>query len=226
MQASFTGNLLVASSSSIHPMYAGGVCLIVHQDNDQTIGVMLNRPMIPSPEAMGALFGTSEPPEDDSKDDQGDSGDVSTSPSMASAPRLPQPNQPPALPMHLIKIPMGQLHFGGPISGPVVALHRSFEHAEIEPVVGIYVAAQREHLEQLIAEHSEAFRLIVGHLRWTNQELAQEIEAGWWHVLPATVDNAFLPAHGMWPRLVRRATARSLASWIGTPDVEMAGELN
>jgi putative transcriptional regulator len=220
MQASFTGNLLVASSSSTHPMYAGGVCLIVHQDDAQTIGVMLNRPMIPSPEALGALLGFSEPT-------SGASEDVSPSESSLKVSRLDQPDQPPATPpVHLIKIPMGQLHFGGPISGPVVALHRSSEHAEIEPVVGIYVAAQREHLEQLIKEHSEAFRLIVGHLRWTNLELAQEIEDGWWHVLPATVDNAFLPAHGMWPRLVRRATSRSLASWIGTPDVEMAGELN
>ena len=57
MIESFTGNLLVASSLVTDPIYAGGVCLVVHQDDTNVIGVMLNRPMKPTPEALVAMLG-------------------------------------------------------------------------------------------------------------------------------------------------------------------------
>lgn len=220
MHASFTGNLLVASSSTTHPLYSGGVCLVVHQDEDQAIGVMLNRPMDLVPDAAAILV-------DPQRGDtiarlEGDSDPENPGHPQSSSLSRTSPGPSPQIPA----IPVGQLHFGGPMSGPVVALHRSVEHAEMEPGVGIYVAAQREHLEQLVQEKDRSYRLIVGHLKWTGQELTDEIETGIWHVLPATADNTFLPARGMWPRLVRRATTRSLAGWLGTPDVEGIAELN
>ena len=56
MKELLTGNLLVASSLVSDPVLAGGVCLLVHQDDSHVIGVMLNRPMKPSAEALLSML--------------------------------------------------------------------------------------------------------------------------------------------------------------------------
>ncbi len=118
------------------------------------------------------------------------------------------------------------MHFGGPLSGPVVAIHQDSQFAEAEPGVGIYVAAQRHHLEDLIKHPIAPYRLIVGHLGWKTEDLISEIDAGVWHMIPATTESVFAPAREMWPRLIRRATSNSMAKWIGVADQPYAFELN
>lgn len=278
MQNSQLGKLLVASTVTNHPIYAGGVCLIVHEDDEHTIGVMLNRPLQPNIAAMTELMNAAaqdavdkdaadkvaadedatddqellsdagsdesleddmnqwsetdwEPEEDDwsaenfeAPDSFEDNADENSGGSNRIASKFDLEG---ALETDSTGMtPLGQLHFGGPVSGPVVALHGSSEHAEMETGAGIYVAAHKDHLEQLVREQSERFRLIVGHLRWSPGALESEIEAGLWHPLPATPDEVFAPAAGMWPRLVRRATSRSMAGWIGTTDLVDAASWN
>lgn len=220
-QESLTGNLLVASSLVSNPMYSAGVCLVVHQDADHVIGVMLNRPMKPNPDAMAKMFGKKSadpesknrldgpPPQDDAGSEPTDlvpkTDAVSVMEGMAN---------------------LGLVHFGGPLSGPVVAIHQLSQFAETETGAGIYMAAQKQHLEDLVRQKPGAYRLIVGHLGWETEQLQHEIEAGVWHTLPATAESVFASATSMWPGLIRRATSRSLARWIRTPDVLGAAELN
>jgi len=191
-------------------MYSGGVCLIVHQDDTDVIGVMVNRPIQPSPDALLEMLGAA-----DAADDADDGplaiknrvGDqLSPTPADAS--------------------PIGTLHFGGPRSGPVVAIHQTSQFAEAETGEGIYVAATKEHLQELVREQPAPYRLVVGHLGWETDELQQELDAGLWHVVPATAESVFSSAAEMWPRLIRRATSNSVARWIGVPDLPHSGELN
>lgn len=195
MVDSLAGNLLVASTLVQDPVCANSVCLLVHHDADGAIGVMLNRPLNPSPDALMAMLGQKAAPDTN---------------------RLPAPAAKPA----------GTVHFGGPLSGPVVAIHNMSEFAEAETGPGIYVAAQKHHLEGLVSGPHGPMRLIVGHLGWQNDQLQQELEAGIWHLLPATADAVFASDRDMWPRLIRRATARSVADWIGVVDKPDAAELN
>jgi putative transcriptional regulator len=208
----FTGHLLVASSLVTDPIYAGGVCLVVHQDEANVIGLMLNRPFQPSPAAIATMFGNSNPTPISKKrlTRQG------THHQFGSVGPKSEATQPLS----------GMLHFGGPLSGPVVAIHQTSQYAEAETGIGIYVAAQKQHLESLVREQSSPYRLIVGHLGWQWEQLDAEIEAGFWHVVPAIADTVFGSAKEMWPRLIRRATSNSLARWLGVPDLISAGELN
>ena len=210
-----TGNLLVASSLVNDPINAGGVCLVVHHDETDVIGVMLNRPMKPLPGALKAMLGDQTEPAPGNRfsvQRPGSDGDAGAAPDSGdpwaghSAWRM--------------------LHFGGPLSGPVVAIHQMSQLAEAETGAGIYVAAQKQHLEDLIRHQGSPYRLIVGHLGWKTEELESEIEAGIWHVVPATADTVFSAANEMWPRLIRRATSSSMAKWIGIEDVVGAAELN
>lgn len=111
------------------------------------------------------------------------------------------------------------VHFGGPLSGPVVAVHGTRSLAEAEAGQGVFMAAQREHLEQLVKNGSDDFRLIIGHSAWTTAQLSQEFSAGYWHVLPATQETALPVRIDLWPQLIRRATGASVASWVGARDI-------
>ncbi len=193
------GNLLVASSTVSDPVYAHGVCLVVHHQDDSIIGVMLNRPLQPDPAALLKLLGKSPP----------------------SSERFAKKTSEPPL-----ASPLGAVHFGGPLSGPVVAIHQISQYAEAETGQGIYVAAQKHNLESLVLQQPSPYRLIVGHLGWKTEQLQSELDAGVWHMLPATAEVVFSGAEEMWPGLIRRATTRSMARWIGMADVIGSGELN
>lgn len=278
MNQPLTGNLLVASSLVNDPVYAGGVCLIVHHDESNVIGVMLNRPMKPSAEALLEMLGNVESPADvghnrltendqhlldeeavddasqdqgadeatefeehgdEDKDhqwmeldaeplDQGEFDDQQVEQSLSrpsQADRSVEASQDPSLSEGQNSL-FGMLHFGGPRSGPVVAIHQTSQFAEAETGKGIYVAAQKQHLEELVRDHPAPYRLIVGHLGWEHDELAAEMDAGLWHIVPATTEAVFSPANEMWPQLIRRATSNSVARWIGIPDLVAAGDLN
>ncbi len=57
------------------------------------------------------------------------------------------------------------LHLGGPVSGPLIAVHTDGSLAEMEIVPGLYFSAHRDHIAQLISQPNERFRLFVGHGR-------------------------------------------------------------
>lgn len=252
MQDRFHGNLLVASTTVPNPLFEGGVGLIVHQDDDHTIGVMLNRPL--NPQAVVPVNGIEDKGESASERPRFDTNLISSefvdlesdefeeerdepffdapsdlenheatelSPSSPTdfSPKEILANHPNNDLADFLNQTLPQLHFGGPMSGPVVAIHQSSEYAEMETGSGIFIAAHRDHLEQLLQKNQNPCRLIVGHLRWEADRLQDEIDAGWWHTMPATADRVFSPAVGMWERLVRPATERSMRRWIGIPDL-------
>lgn len=119
------------------------------------------------------------------------------------------------------------IHFGGPMAGPVVALHAQQQLAEAETGAGIYVAAQKEHLQELVSCTAEGpMRLIIGHAAWESGQLEKEIAAGAWYLLSATADRVFEADDSMWPHLVRTGVGHSLASWVGVDDTDGDPHLN
>jgi putative transcriptional regulator len=141
--------------------------------------------------------------------------------SLIDASQTPTPAQTPAPPAL-----SSLIHFGGPLSGPVLAIHGNMALAEAQTGAGIYVAAQKEHLEQLVREKPGNYRLIIGHAAWASGQLDKEIEAGVWHVLPATAEMVFGVDADLWPLLIRRATGSTLARLVGAPDNPIATALN
>jgi putative transcriptional regulator len=221
MVHSLTGQLLVASSLVTDPMYTGGVCLIVHHDETDLIGVMLNRPLKPTPEAIDMMIGESSHQKKTAfnankrlVNHTGKLGNKSTD----------SRSQTDYDPGNLT--PWNMLHFGGPLSGPVVAVHPIRQYGDVETGQGIYLAAQKHLLEHLVREHEGPCRLIVGHLGWEVDQLREEMDQGYWHILPATAETVFSPAPEMWPRIIRQATSGSLARWIGVKEVPEAADLN
>ncbi|MEL6106069.1 MAG: YqgE/AlgH family protein [Planctomycetota bacterium] len=211
---SMVGKLLVASSLVDDPVLHRAVCLVVHQDPENVFAVLLNRPMAPHPELKKLL--------DDPKPNGGRLTDSDDAPKNSNLP-IPSKPSPPAIgPSEAI----GAIHFGGPLSGPVVAVHDNHELAEAVAGKGVYVAAQRDALENIIREKSGSYRLIVGHLGWSHKQLADERKSGFWHVLDATDDDVFTSDQEIWSSVIRRATSRSVATWLGIADTPFSSEIN
>jgi putative transcriptional regulator len=189
---------------------------MVHHDDSGAIGVILNRPIMPPPQELlkllspAASTGGDAAPQPATKSSsgnrlpqqwtqaKGELGEVLSHGSNLSAP--------------------GMVHFGGPLSGPVVAVHGSSALAEVETGRGVYVAAQKDHLETLVRECPGDYRLIIGHAAWSADQLAGEFAAGYWHLLPATPETVFPLQADLWPYLIRRATGASVAAWVGAAD--------
>ena len=120
----------------------------------------------------------------------------------------------------------GKLHFGGPLAGPVVALHALPTLAEAETGPGVFMAAQQQHLEALLEEGQAVVRLIIGHSGWNAGQLESEIASGLWYVMPATAEAVFGSDDEMWPRLLRRASGQQLARWVGAKHVPARPDWN
>ncbi len=231
MTESLVGNLMIASTLVTDPLFCRGVCLMVHHDESGAIGVMLNRPIMPPPQELLKILG-SEIAGGDGAQTHPDTDELPAGPasSNASGSRLPaewqqgasdesgSANDGKITAVHGASGGSGLVHFGGPLSGPVVAVHGSLALAEVETGRGVYVAAQKDHLEALVRECPSDYRLIIGHAAWSAEQLANEFDAGMWHLLPATPETVF-PLHAdLWPYLIRRATGASVASWVGADD--------
>jgi putative transcriptional regulator len=98
------------------------------------------------------------------------------------------------------------LDMGGPVSGPLMALHREETLAEMDAHVpgGVYVAATKEHLEQLVSEAGQPCRIFVGHAGWTAGQLEREIGAGVWLLTAATAEHVFCEDEDLWRKVIRQ----------------------
>ncbi len=115
--------------------------------------------------------------------------------------------------------PPQHLHFGGPVSGPVVAVHDQEALADAGNGQGVYLAAQADTLKKLVFIAPEHYRLVVGHAVWTDGQLEKEIRQGLWYVLPALPDLVFASDDEMWMRGMRRVGTMLVQNVVGTSHV-------
>lgn len=98
----------------------------------------------------------------------------------------------------------GHIHVGGPVSGPLIALHTDETLAEMEILPGVYFAAQRDNLEQLVSQSQHAFRLFVGHSGWGGGQLEHELEEGSWLTTNASAEYVFFDETDLWKTVTKR----------------------
>jgi len=103
---------------------------------------------------------------------------------------------------------------GGPVSGPLMAVHTNQFFAEMEILPGVFLAAKRQHLDGLVLQQDDPLKVFFGHAGWGPGQLDNEIQAGGWLILPATTEYIFHRGDDLWERVSRQAARATLHSML------------
>lgn len=96
------------------------------------------------------------------------------------------------------------LNFGGPVPGPLLAVHTRKSLAEASLSQGIYLAADKDHLEKLVRHKKYPLRMFVGCAGWTKGQLEQELDAGAWLHMKAKREHVFADADELWQTVLHQ----------------------
>jgi putative transcriptional regulator len=96
------------------------------------------------------------------------------------------------------------IYIGGPVPGPVVAVHSLEPFAEHEVLPGLYVSTHRDALDLIVRKTGSALRLFSGNAGWGSGQLEGEMEAGGWLSTPATIDDVFADHETIWKTVTQR----------------------
>jgi putative transcriptional regulator len=95
------------------------------------------------------------------------------------------------------------VNLGGPVSGPLIAIHTDPDLAEMEVLPGVYLAAQKSHLDRLVAQDEHHYRVYLGHSGWGRGQLEGELEQGAWLTTPATREYVFHDGDDLWETVAK-----------------------
>lgn len=87
---------------------------------------------------------------------------------------------------------------GGPVEGPLIAVHTDESRSENEIIPGVYVATERDNLNELVQQNKHPVRLFTGYSGWGVGQLEGELEAGGWLTAPAKAEYIFYDGDDLW----------------------------
>lgn len=93
------------------------------------------------------------------------------------------------------------VYIGGPVQGPLIALHESLALAESSVIPGVFVSVSREQLNELVQQHDHQYRIFSGYSGWAPGQLENELDQGGWLTLPAKHDHVFASTDGLWKKV-------------------------
>ncbi len=118
------------------------------------------------------------------------------------------------------------LNLGGPVSGPLMALHTHEPLGGAEVLSGLYFSHDKTQLEALVQQQEHAFKLFVGHSGWGGGQLENEIQHGAWLTTPATTEYIFFDEDLLWVKLIRQIGSDTLCSLLKIKNVPDDPSLN
>ena len=108
------------------------------------------------------------------------------------------------------------LYLGGPVSGPLVALHSCEELSELEIVPGVHFTRNKADLDELTTDANGPFRFFVGNSGWGEGQLAMEIKEGAWYVVEATRELVFFDDTEIWSKMIEQVGRSMLGEILHT----------
>jgi putative transcriptional regulator len=102
------------------------------------------------------------------------------------------------------------IYIGGPVPGPLMAVHTLSDLSEKQILPGVYFATHRDYLDQLVRQ-DRPFRLFVGHSGWGSGQLESEMNQGGWLTSPATASDVFSDPETIWKTITGRIGLKIIA---------------
>ena len=93
------------------------------------------------------------------------------------------------------------INLGGPVAGPLMALHNSREVGENQIVPGVFLTTDKQGLNRLLESDDLTYRIFSGYSGWGSGQLESELEDGGWLTAPASADDIFHNPETMWKKI-------------------------
>lgn len=93
------------------------------------------------------------------------------------------------------------LFWGGPVEGPLMALHDSLALAEMQVLPGVFFSMQRQNIQALLERKNSVCRIYTGYSGWGNQQLDDEMQAGGWLSLVGSAELIFGDPELLWRKV-------------------------
>lgn len=106
----------------------------------------------------------------------------------------------------------GHVHLGGPVPGPIMSVHANQFFAELEIVPGVFFAAKKDNLDELVLQMDDPMRIFLGHAGWGPGQLENELDEGAWQTMPATAEYIFYDGTDLWETVRRKIAGTTLKS--------------
>lgn len=90
------------------------------------------------------------------------------------------------------------VYIGGPVQGPILALHNQYALSETHVMDGVYMTMSGEKLNQLVMEPDCELKTFTGYSGWAPDQLESEIDRGGWLLLPAEPRHVFGDSEQLW----------------------------
>jgi putative transcriptional regulator len=117
------------------------------------------------------------------------------------------------------------VHWGGPVAGPLVAIHQLEAFAEVEIMPGIYFSTDKKRVGKAIKQSAD-LRFYVGCAGWSSGQLEEEIAEGAWGILPARSVHVMAPPDNLWKQVGDELTLGVMYSKLGLQSLPDNPEAN
>lgn len=104
---------------------------------------------------------------------------------------------------------------GGPIGGPIIALHQDPDLGEMELVEHVFITSTSDSLKQLALRDSSRYLIVFGLTGWKRGQLSREIDNGTWFRLAGHADAVFDDPAWIWEKSLRRYGQQLLCDVVG-----------
>lgn len=105
------------------------------------------------------------------------------------------------------------IFLGGPVRGPIAALHSEEQRSDLEIADGLFYTIEDRSVSELLrGGNSDPLRVFIGYSGWAAGQLEHELEAGGWLTTDASRDEVFDEPHELWQKVSRRIGREFLAA--------------
>jgi putative transcriptional regulator len=118
------------------------------------------------------------------------------------------------------------IFIGGPVPGPLVALHTIEAFGQHEVLPGLHVATHKDALDLIVRKKDTRVRLYSGHAGWGSGQLEGEMEAGGWLSTRATLEDVFADYETIWKTVTQRIGLEIMAPEVDREHVPPDPSLN
>ena len=83
------------------------------------------------------------------------------------------------------------LYFGGPVTGPLMAVHTDPSHSEMRIMPGVFFSGKKENVLAALRNKRQLCKLFLGYVGWGPRQLEYEVQIGVCASSPARSERYF-----------------------------------